>query len=78
MPHIICPNCNHEIKERTFMLHWLKGETYYDKPTKIQGYDIEDAFRKAGFGRGAISAIDFWQEIFDDEEDDRPERKQFP
>jgi hypothetical protein len=43
---------------KSFRIHWL------DKTTEIvTGTDIADAFRRAGYGGGAISAIDFYEPI---------------
>ncbi len=47
--------------EKTFILHWLHGED-----TTITGIDIKDAFRRAGYGAGAVSALDFWEEVTDE------------
>ena len=52
-------------KTRTFRLHWLGGSTE-DVTTTHEGTDNEvvaDAFRKAGYGGGAIRALDYWEEI---------------
>ncbi len=43
---------------RKFILHWLHGEA-----ETIEGYDIADAIRRAGYGGGAMSALDYWEEI---------------
>lgn len=43
---------------RAFIIHWLDNTT-----SKIYGYSIDDAFMKAGFGAGALSAIDWWEEV---------------
>ena len=42
---------------RTFVLYWLDG-----KVEEIQGYSIADAFSRAGYGNGAIRALDYWEE----------------
>ena len=41
--------------EKTFYLYWLDG-----KKEIIVGNDIFDAFMKAGYGGGALSALDFF------------------
>lgn len=46
------------MKEKTFKLYWLDGSTEI-----VKGYDIADAFRKAGYGGGAIRALDYHKEI---------------
>jgi len=43
---------------KTFILHWLDGST-----TTVKGNDIADAFAKAGFGAGAVHALDWYEEI---------------
>ncbi len=53
-----CPHCGKEIGEKTFILHWLHGA-----PEKIHGLDIADAIRKAGYGSGAMKALDYWEEV---------------
>ena len=53
-----CPHCGKEIGERIFKLHWL-----HNKAETIHGLDIADAIRKAGYGEGAMSALDYWEEV---------------
>jgi hypothetical protein len=43
---------------KTFKLHWLHGQV-----DTVEGYDIADAFRRAGFGGGALAALDYWEEV---------------
>ncbi len=43
---------------RRFILHWLHG-----KPETIEGYDIADAVSRAGYGGGAMRALDYWEEV---------------
>ena len=43
---------------KTFKLHWLSGEVEV-----VKGYSISDAFTKAGYGAGAIRALDWWEEV---------------
>ena len=43
---------------KRFKLHWLDGST-----TIVNGYDIKDAFTMAGYGGGAVRALDYWEEI---------------
>lgn len=45
------------MKEKTFLLHWLDGKT-----TEVHGYDIAHAFSMAGYGGGAIRALDYYEE----------------
>ena len=43
---------------KKFRLFWLTG-----KETDVEGYDIADAFRRAGYGGGALRALDYYKEI---------------
>ena len=43
---------------RKFILHWLTGRT-----EQVEGTDIADAFCHAGYGGGAIAALDYYEEI---------------
>lgn len=43
---------------KKFMLYWLDG-----KSEEVQGESISDAFRRAGYGGGAIQALDWYKEI---------------
>jgi len=43
---------------KKFKIHWLTGSTEI-----IEGYDIADAFRRAGYGGGANRAVDWYEEI---------------
>lgn len=42
---------------KTYIIYWLEG-----KSLKITGNTIADAFTKAGYGGGAASAIDFYEQ----------------
>lgn len=42
---------------KTFILHWLDGKT-----EKVIGVTIADAFTRAGYGGGAIAALDYYEE----------------
>ena len=58
---MICPHCGKETgpePEKTFILHWRGGI----KDSTITGRDIADAVRKAGYGGGAMGALDYWEE----------------
>jgi hypothetical protein len=46
---------------KRFRLFWL-DKTMED----IEGYDIADAFRRAGLGGGAIRALDYFKEVKED------------
>jgi hypothetical protein len=43
---------------RKFKLFWLDG-----KEEIVKGNSIADAFSKAGYGNGAIRALDYYKEI---------------
>ena len=43
---------------KTFRFHWLGG-----KVETAKGFDVADAFRKAGYGGGAIRALDWVEEV---------------
>ena len=43
---------------KKFRLHWLSGRT-----EEITGTSIADAFTKAGYGAGAMRALDWYEEI---------------
>lgn len=43
---------------KKFVLYWLDGKT-----ETVEGSDIADAFRRAGYGGGAIRALDWFEEI---------------
>lgn len=42
---------------KTFILHWLDGTT-----EKVYGNSIGNAFTNAGYGAGAIHALDYYEE----------------
>jgi hypothetical protein len=46
------------MKMKKFIIHWNNKTT-----TDVEGYDIADAFRRAGFGGGILRAVDYWEEI---------------
>jgi hypothetical protein len=41
-----------------YKLHWIDG--YIEI---IEGYSIGDAFRRVGYGNGALKALDWWELI---------------
>ena len=43
---------------KKFVLYWLSGEQQI-----VEGHDIADAFRRAGYGGGAVRALDYYEEI---------------
>jgi hypothetical protein len=46
---------------KKFLLVWLDGKT-----EEVSGVDIADAFRRAGYGGGAIRALDYYKEVKED------------
>lgn len=57
-------------EEKTFHIYWRNG-----KKEKVVGYDIADAFAKAGYGGGAINAVDFYKQGEDTYEWNAEEKK---
>ncbi len=49
--------------KKKFRLHWLTG-----KKEIVRGPSIEEACMLAGYGGGAIRALDWYEEIDEDEE----------
>lgn len=49
--------------KKKFKLYWLTGEE-----EEIQGDDIADAFTHAGYGAGAIRALDYHEEVKEKED----------
>lgn len=43
---------------KKYKLYWLDGHTEI-----IEGHDVVDAFNRAGIGRGALPALDYYEEI---------------
>lgn len=43
---------------KKFRFHWLSG-----KISEGEGVDVEDAFRRLGYGGGAIHAVDYYEEV---------------
>ncbi len=41
-----------------YALHWRNGDIEY-----VRGMSIGDAMRNAGYGYGAISALDYWEQV---------------
>jgi len=46
---------------KQFVLYWIGG-----KSETISGDNISDAFRRAGYGAGALSALDYYETISPD------------
>lgn len=45
---------------KTFILHWLTGKT-----EEVSGKSIVTAMTHAGYGGGAIRALDYYEEVKD-------------
>jgi len=43
---------------KSFILYWLDG-----KKEQAEGNTIADAFTRAGYGAGAIRALDYFEEL---------------
>ncbi|MCK5610198.1 hypothetical protein KAR91_50455 [Candidatus Pacearchaeota archaeon] len=48
-------------KMKRFKLHWLDGSKNI-----VQGDDITSAVNSAGFGAGSIGALDYWEQLKQD------------
>lgn len=48
---------------KTFKLYWLTKTKGVQDTEEIKGDNIADAFRRAGYGGGAINALDYYEEI---------------
>jgi len=46
-----------------YILHWMDGST-----SEVEGESCEDAMTKAGYGWGAMRALDYWEK--EDEENE--------
>lgn len=44
--------------KKTFILHWLDNRT-----ETVYGESISDAFMRAGYGAGALRALDYYEEV---------------
>jgi hypothetical protein len=53
---------------KKFRLIWRTGN-----PEEVEGYDIADAFRRAGYGGGAIRALDYYEEVKTKTEEEKKE-----
>jgi len=43
---------------KKYILHWLTGKT-----ETVEGTSIADAFNRAGYGAGALPALDWYEEV---------------
>lgn len=43
---------------RKWLLHWKDG-----KEETVTGYDLAGAMRSHGYGRGALGALDYWEDV---------------
>ena len=51
-----------------FKLHWLS-----EKPQIVTGDNIADAMNRAGIGKGALPALDYWEEVKNGDNDNGDE-----
>lgn len=49
---------------KTFIFHWDGG-----KDETLQGESAADALNRAGYGQGAIRALDYFEEVKESEDD---------
>ncbi len=47
---------------KKFILHWKNSDCQV-----VYGHDIADAVNKAGIGNGALPALDYWEEVKEEE-----------
>ena len=47
------------MNHKTFILHWK----FDNKTETIYGESISDAFMRAGYGAGALGALDYYEEV---------------
>ena len=52
---------------KKYKLYWLSAE-----PQIVEGANIVDAFTKAGYSAGAVRALDWFEEIKEEQIDDEP------
>ena len=46
------------MKNKKFKLHWLDGKT-----SIVEGRTIDEAMNNAGYGSGALRALDYWEPV---------------
>ncbi len=49
-----------ECKVNTYCLNWRSGSKEI-----VKGFDIKHAISRAGYGGGALRALDFWEQVED-------------
>lgn len=47
-----------DTQEKLYRFHW--GDKKVDES---KGYSVADAFRRLGYGGGALRALDYWEEV---------------
>lgn len=52
----------------TYKLHWRDGKTEI-----VQGDSISQAFASAGYGNAAIRALNYYEELYEELDDDPKE-----
>ncbi len=55
------------MENKKFKIHWLAKN---ESPTIVEGPTIGKAMTLAGFGGGITAAIDYWEEIKKEKEND--------
>lgn len=53
-----------------YILHWLGGNTQ-----EVEGDSIASACNNAGIGAGAIKALDYYEEVKEEKNNDKPNQK---
>ncbi len=43
---------------KKYRIYWINGIS-----ETIEGYDVVDAFNRAGIGHGALSVLDYYEEV---------------
>lgn len=51
----------HSISDSLFRFHWLDGRVQ-----ELRGHGAADALNRAGYGQGAIRALDYWERVEED------------
>lgn len=57
---VVEPADGQEVEMKTYILYWKTGKT-----EKVFGTDIADAMTHAGYGAGAVPALDYYAEVKD-------------
>ena len=52
-------------QDSLFRFYWLDG-----KVEELRGRGAADALNRAGYGNGALRALDFWEQVKDEDDSD--------